>query len=149
VTIAVLALAVQPIRFVSATESSDAGSKAYQSAKETWRADEARKTRAYDKVAEHQDRTPFSYAIKIKGRKGTQGSVSMADMEPLKQLDWTDETAVYFRSDDERWISKDPEVIESVMRALEPEEHFADSRRPADLERRALDREQVPAELAG
>lgn len=86
------------------------------------------------------DRPETAYAIKIKGKDGTRGSVGMVDMGPLQEIDNNDETVVYFRFGDQMWISKDKETIERVMRALAPEDQFETTRWGTDMQREQMER---------
>lgn len=169
VTLAIVALAFAPIRFVAAHENGDDASSKERRAKEEvvrWKevnkaypdgADEmkkadiemrkaeleAKKSGAFDKMrAEKRMRSGFAYAIKLRGEKGTRGSIDESDTESLRSIDRDDETAVYFRIGDEQWISHDREVIEEARRALEPEDRF-DERYRSDVARGSYERDRA------
>jgi bla regulator protein blaR1 len=168
VTLAVLVLGFAPIRFVSAAADDDKATEEYKHAVEMERKAELDRKREYDKVIQKNEGDPrkkeemirykaaneayknasefksfnrpqTAYAIKVQGRKGTRGAVGMVDMEPLEAIDRNDETVVYFRFGDEMWLSKDPETIQRVMRALEPEDKVEVDGRGLDERIQALE----------
>jgi hypothetical protein len=167
VTLAVVALAFAPIRFVAAHEKDEASSDYYKRAKEKaaerkvesksyYEGDEQMKQAELElkkawapemrKFDGAHTRTEFAYAIKIRGEKGTRGSVAMVDMEPLRALDYEDETVVYFRFGDEMWTTKDEETLQRVQRALEPEDGFEKSREGPEAQREEWNRQQLKFE---
>ena len=93
-----------------------------------------------------RERSPIAYMIKLEGRKGTRGAVDYADMESARRLDEEDRTAVYFRLGDEMWISHDPDVLEEVQRALEPEDRIDRKMRVSEGRNQAMEYERLKLE---
>lgn len=142
VTLIVAALAFAPIRFVAAHDDLSGATKRALEKKIA-----AGERRSIDHIGHHTtEKTSFAYMIKREGRRGTRGSVSMEDMESARALDRRDETAVYFRIGDQRWITHDPQVLTEITEALGPEDRFEDRQKVRQGQFDAYEKERAKIE---
>jgi beta-lactamase regulating signal transducer with metallopeptidase domain len=144
--VAVVALTFTPIRLVAANEGKSESEAARAALEDAKRQEEKEALEATGRMA-HEKRLPMAYMIKIRDEKGTHGSVDSYDMDAARRLDIENQTAVYFRLDEDMYVARDAATLKQVQEALAPEDRLQARQQTIEGRNGRYEQEQARLEL--